>query len=106
MLTFGYILILGGLFSQPTQVPTQSNQLINTASALSAPTLLGDERDAILAKWNQLQAFWGTGKGFFNHTIPPVEFTQENPFCRFKVSINTVFDLHLNIRENMIFGLK
>ncbi|XP_014643290.1 nucleoporin p54 isoform X3 [Diceros bicornis minor] len=75
---------LGGLFSQPTQAPTQSNQLINTASALSAPTLLGDERDAILAKWNQLQAFWGTGKGYFNNNIPPVEFTQENPFCRFK----------------------
>ncbi|XP_051820351.1 nucleoporin p54 isoform X2 [Antechinus flavipes] len=75
---------LGGLFSQPTQAPVQSNQLINTASALSAPTLLGDERDAILAKWNQLQAFWGTGKGYFNNNIPPVEFTQENPFCRFK----------------------
>ncbi|XP_055967224.1 nucleoporin p54 isoform X1 [Sorex fumeus] len=75
---------LGGLFSQPAQAPTQSNQLINTASALSAPTILGDERDAILAKWNQLQAFWGTGKGFFNYSIPPVEFTQENPFCRFK----------------------
>nr|5C3L_A Chain A, Nup54 [Xenopus laevis] len=57
---------------------------INTASALSAPTLLGDERDAILAKWNQLQAFWGTGKGFFMNNTPPVEFTQENPFCRFK----------------------
>ncbi|MXQ83629.1 hypothetical protein E5288_WYG014733 [Bos mutus] len=75
---------LGGLFSQPTQAPAQSNQLINTASALSAPTLLGDERDAILAKWNQLQAFWGTGKGYFNNNIPPVEFTLENPFCRFK----------------------
>ncbi|KAJ7327224.1 hypothetical protein JRQ81_016983 [Phrynocephalus forsythii] len=75
---------LGSLFSQPAQPPTQSNQLINTASALSAPTLLGDERDAILAKWNQLQAFWGTGKGYFNSSIPPVEFTQENPFCRFK----------------------
>ncbi|KAI5278888.1 Nucleoporin P54 [Manis pentadactyla] len=75
---------LGGLFSQPAQAPTQSNQLINTASALSAPTLLGDERDAILAKWNQLQAFWGTGKGYFNNNIPPVDFTQENPFCRFK----------------------
>ncbi|XP_074084584.1 nucleoporin p54 isoform X3 [Macrotis lagotis] len=75
---------LGSLFSQPTQAPVQSNQLINTASALSAPTLLGDERDAILAKWNQLQAFWGTGKGYFNNNIPPVEFTQENPFCRFK----------------------
>ncbi|NWU90825.1 NUP54 protein, partial [Upupa epops] len=72
------------LFSQPAQTPTQSNQLINTASALSAPTLLGDERDAILAKWNQLQAFWGAGKGYFNNNIAPVEFTQENPFCRFK----------------------
>lgn len=75
---------LGGLFNQPMQNPHQSNQLINTASALSAPTLLGDERDAILAKWNQLQAFWGTGKGYFSNNIPPVEFSQENPFCRFK----------------------
>lgn len=74
----------GGLFNQPVQNPNQSNQLINTASALSAPTLLGDERDAILAKWNQLQAFWGTGKGYFSNNIPPVEFSQENPFCRFK----------------------
>ncbi|XP_007252806.1 nucleoporin p54 isoform X3 [Astyanax mexicanus] len=74
----------GGLFGQQAQAPAQSNQLINTASALSAPTLLNDERDAILAKWNQLQAFWGTGKGYFNNNIPPVDFTQENPFCRFK----------------------
>ncbi|XP_063775845.1 nucleoporin p54 isoform X2 [Pseudophryne corroboree] len=74
----------GGLFSQAVQNTNQSNQLINTASALSAPTLLGDERDAILAKWNQLQAFWGTGKGYFSNNIAPVEFTQENPFCRFK----------------------
>lgn len=84
-------LALGGLFGQPTQAPAQSNQLINTASALSAPTLLGDERDAILAKWNQLQAFWGTGKGYFNNNIPPVEFTQENPFCRFKVLMLLIF---------------
>lgn len=75
----------GGFFGQLAQAPVQSNQLINTASALSAPTLLGDERDAIFAKWNQLQAFWGTGKGYFNNSIPPVDFTQENPFCRFKV---------------------
>ncbi|XP_075716851.1 nucleoporin p54 isoform X2 [Rhinoderma darwinii] len=74
----------GGLFNQPMQYPNQPNPLINMASALSAPTLLGDERDAILAKWNQLQAFWGTGKGYFSNNIPPVEFTQENFFCRFK----------------------
>ncbi|XP_040183476.1 nucleoporin p54 isoform X2 [Rana temporaria] len=74
----------GGLFGQPAQNLIQSNQLYNAASALNAPTLLGDERDAILAKWNQLQALWGTGKGYFNSNIPPVEFTQENHFCRFK----------------------
>ncbi|KAJ7986778.1 hypothetical protein DPEC_G00331910 [Dallia pectoralis] len=72
----------GGLFGQ--QISAQSNQLVYTANALSAPTLLGDERDCILAKWNQLQAFWGTGKGYFNNQLPPVDFTQENPFCRFK----------------------
>lgn len=76
---------IGGLFGQQAQAPAQSNHLINTASALSAPTLLNDERDTILAKWNQLQAFWGTGRGYFNNNIPPVDFTQENPFCRFKV---------------------
>ncbi|KAM9328968.1 nucleoporin p54 isoform 2-T2 [Gastrophryne carolinensis] len=74
----------GGLFGQPAQNANQSNQLYNTASALSAPALLGDERDALLAKWNQLQALWGTGKGYFNNNIAPVEFSQENPFCRFK----------------------
>ncbi|XP_072261605.1 nucleoporin p54 isoform X2 [Pyxicephalus adspersus] len=74
----------GGLFGQPAQNVNQSNQLYNAASALNAPTLLGDERDAIMAKWNQLQALWGTGKGYFNNNIPPVEFTQENLFCRFK----------------------
>lgn len=76
----------GGLFGQPVQNANPSNQLYNAASALNAPTLLGDERDAIMAKWNQLQALWGTGKGYFNNNIPPVEFTQENPFCRFKVT--------------------
>ncbi|KAL8207074.1 UNVERIFIED_CONTAM: Nuclear pore complex protein Nup54 [Gekko kuhli] len=66
----------------------------STPANTSAPELLrvtqnkgfglGDERDAILAKWNQLQPFWGTGKGYFNSNSAPVEFTQENPFCRFK----------------------
>ncbi|GCB83753.1 hypothetical protein scyTo_0024248, partial [Scyliorhinus torazame] len=90
----------GGLFGQALQPPTQSAQLINTASALSAPTLLGDERDAILAKWNQLQAFWGTGKGYFHNNLAPVEFTQENPFCRFKVNKKSNFKylyLYINV---------
>ncbi|KAM6902520.1 nucleoporin p54 isoform 1-T1 [Xenentodon cancila] len=76
----------GGLFGQQTQQQgqTQPSQLYQQVTALSAPTLLGDERDSILAKWNQLQAYWGTGKGYYSTNNPPVEFTQENPFCRFK----------------------
>ncbi|XP_057675766.1 nucleoporin p54 isoform X2 [Corythoichthys intestinalis] len=74
----------GGLFGQPAQPQAQPNQLYQQVTALSAPTLLGDERDSILAKWNQLQAYWGTGKGYFSNNNPPVEFNQENPFCRFK----------------------
>lgn len=57
--------------------------LLLLASALSVPTIYGDERDNILKKWNQLQAFWGTGKGYINQNNS-VNFTPENPFCRFK----------------------
>ncbi|XP_060916666.1 nucleoporin p54 isoform X3 [Labrus mixtus] len=76
----------GGLFGQPAQQPgqPQPTQLYQQVTALSAPTLLGDERDSILAKWNQLQAYWGTGKGYYSNNNPAVDFTQENPFCRFK----------------------
>ncbi|XP_015231831.1 PREDICTED: nucleoporin p54 isoform X2 [Cyprinodon variegatus] len=76
----------GGLFGQPAQQlgQAQPTQLYQQVTALSAPTLLGDERDSILAKWNQLQAYWGTGKGYYANNNPSVEFTQENPFCRFK----------------------
>ncbi|XP_044000008.1 nucleoporin p54 isoform X1 [Gambusia affinis] len=76
----------GGLFGQLAQQQGQAqpNQLYQQVTALSAPTLLGDERDSILAKWNQLQAYWGTGKGYYVNNNLPVDFTQENPFCRFK----------------------
>lgn len=80
-----------GLFGQQAQQPGQAQptQLYQQVTALSAPTLLGDERDSIFAKWNQLQAYWGTGKGFYNNNNSlPVEFTQENPFCRFKVILD------------------
>ncbi|XP_059905730.1 nucleoporin p54 isoform X1 [Gadus macrocephalus] len=72
----------GGLFGQQPQ--HGQAQLYQQVTALSAPTLLGDERDAILAKWNQLQAYWGTGKGYYSNSTPAVDFSLENPFCRFK----------------------
>ncbi|XP_067136137.1 nucleoporin p54 isoform X2 [Centruroides vittatus] len=76
---------LGSGFNFGTTVPNPSvNTITNIAMAISLPSVYGDERDVILAKWNQLQAFWGTGKGYFSNNSAPVEFTPENPFCRFK----------------------
>ncbi|XP_074474212.1 nucleoporin p54 isoform X4 [Sebastes fasciatus] len=76
----------GSLFGPQAlqQGQAQPTQLYQQVTALSAPTLLGDERDSILAKWNQLQAYWGTGKGYYSNNNQPVDFNQENPFCRFK----------------------
>lgn len=72
--------------AMPGATPTaaSASNIANLGAALSLPTVFNDERDTILAKWNQLQAFWGTGKGYFSATAAPVEFTTENPFCRFK----------------------
>lgn len=57
------------------------NQVVASVYAIS---LFNDERDEILKKWNMLQACWGTGKGFYNMSQPPVEYTPQNPFYRFK----------------------
>ena len=54
-------------------------------TALSMPVVFGDERDAILAKFNQIQALWGVGKGYYAENQQPIPFTMDNPFCRFKV---------------------
>ena len=58
--------------------------LLHQRAALTRPQIHGDERDGIIAKLNQLQAYWGTGKGFFSQQ-EAVDFTPENQFCRFKV---------------------
>ncbi|KAF2357622.1 Nucleoporin Nup54 alpha-helical domain [Trinorchestia longiramus] len=52
--------------------------------AVCAPAYFSDERDEVLKKWNQLQAVWGFGKGFYAPGLPPVEFSPDNEFCRFK----------------------
>ena len=67
------------------QQQNESVQLANMAMAVSLTNIYGDERDTILAKWNQIQAFWGSGKGYFNQQGDAVNFTPDNPFCRFKV---------------------
>ncbi len=76
------------MFFSVSQQQNAAAELTNMATAVSLPAIFGDERDAIIAKWNQLQAFWGTGKGYFNKQEPGVGFTPDNPFCRFKVLLH------------------
>ncbi|KAH9496040.1 Nuclear pore complex protein Nup54 [Bulinus truncatus] len=74
---------LFGASQPPNALQQEENNLANVAMAVSIPQIYGDERDAIIAKWNQLQAYWGTGKGFYSQN-GVVEFKPDNPFCRFK----------------------
>ncbi|XP_005112153.1 nucleoporin p54 isoform X2 [Aplysia californica] len=82
--TFGAPNAAGGVAANAQNaVPSEEANLTATAMAVSLPQIYGDERDAIIAKWNQLQAYWGTGKGFYSSN-GVVEFKPENHFCRFK----------------------
>lgn len=46
--------------------------------------LFNDERDNTIARWNLIQALWGTGKAYYSANAQPIELNQENPLCRFK----------------------
>ena len=81
-----------GIFNQPTathqnQLQLQHDNKLKTQLAIKAPGIFGDERDQILVKFNMLQACCGTGKGLVSYNGQPqdVQFTTENPVCRFKV---------------------
>jgi len=65
-----------------TQLSAEEHKLALVAMAVSLPQIYGDERDSIIAKWNQLQAYWGTGKGYSKNG--EVELKPDNPYCRFK----------------------
>lgn len=63
-------------------VPTPPNRNQQVIASVYAINVFNDERDDILKKWNMLQACWGTGKGYYNSTQPPVDYTAHNPFYR------------------------
>ncbi|XP_076233397.1 nuclear pore complex protein Nup54 isoform X2 [Calliopsis andreniformis] len=76
------------LFQQQQQQQLQQ-QATNTISealynAVFNCQLYNDERDNIIARWNLIQALWGTGKAYYSMNAPPIELNQENPLCRFK----------------------
>ncbi|XP_043512011.1 nuclear pore complex protein Nup54 isoform X2 [Frieseomelitta varia] len=74
---------------QQFQQQQQPQQPVNTISealynAVFNCQLYNDERDNIIARWNLIQALWGTGKAYYYMNAPPIELNQENPLCRFK----------------------
>ncbi|XP_020296995.1 nuclear pore complex protein Nup54-like isoform X1 [Pseudomyrmex gracilis] len=74
---------------QPQQQSQQQQQLGNSGSealynAVFNCLLYNDERDNTIARWNLIQALWGTGKAYYSVNAPPIELTQENSLCRFK----------------------
>ena len=54
-------------------------------NALVNAQVFNDERDLILAKWNQLQAFYGIGKIFYQNTA--IDVNKDNKYTRFKVNL-------------------
>lgn len=72
---------------QEQQLQLQQDNRLKTQLAIKAPEIFGDERDQILVRFNMLQACCGTGKGLvsFNGQPQPVDFSTDNPVCRFKV---------------------
>lgn len=82
-----------GTFGQPGQMPMLGQPLMQQQQLQQQPVLnpdeafaesiynvsiFGDERDIVIAKWNYLQAMWGSGKAFYAKNLPPVEITPQN----------------------------
>lgn len=70
--------------AQNNQQDPKAMELLATATALSSPVLFGDAKDKIVMKWNQLQAYWGCGRGFYNKEGACIVFNPQNYFSRFK----------------------
>lgn len=76
-------------FSFNAQQPQAPQQLeISPDEALAQSifnvSIFNDERDPVIAKWNFLQALWGSGKSFYSQAAPPVEITPDSCLCKFK----------------------
>lgn len=79
----------GSSFGQPQQqqqqqFPQQLNPDECFAQSIFNVSIFGDERDTVIAKWNYLQAMYGTGKAFYNQNAAPIDITPQNYLCRFK----------------------
>lgn len=93
----GFGTSLGNNFGQPMvfgqsslqhQLHQSQGTVLSTEDAfinsLFKVVMFNDERDKTLARWNHLQAMWGTGKAFTNQNQGPIELDAQNIISRFK----------------------
>lgn len=76
-------------FGQPQQQQQQQQQAPQSAEdifsqAIFNVSIFGDERDTVIARWNYLQALFGTGKAVYSQSQPPYDINTQNSLCRFK----------------------
>lgn len=67
---------------QQQQFQQQTSQQIT--QNIFTPKIFNDERDDIIGQFNKIQAYWGTGKGYYSSSAPPVELNQLHNLHRFK----------------------
>lgn len=70
---------------QQQQAPLNPDEAF--AESIYNVSIFGDERDIVIAKWNYLQAMWGSGKAFYAKNLPPVEITPQNVSAQTRKSI-------------------
>lgn len=94
---------------QQQNILQQAIQAQLMLNAVKAPGVFSDERDMAVMKFNLLQAYCGTGKGLASHQGQPqtVDFTAENPFCRFKVRKGSMilFMVSVHIHSSLSFHI-
>ena len=73
----------GAAQPQPAQNQVPQGPEAVYAAALRC-SVFGDDRDALLARWNLLQGSWGSGKIYYSKAAQPLVVDGSNPLCRFK----------------------
>ena len=67
----------GASMSVPNAISANPTQAFY--GAVAKCSIFGDDRDALIARWNLLQASWGFGKICYNQNAPPLPIEQTNP---------------------------
>ena len=92
------------------QQQQQNLRMLTMVNAVKSPRVFDDDRDLVITRFNVLQACSGVGKGIARvegqNDPQSVDFTPENPFCKFKVCRPLLCSgVHMYIRISILLLL-